>query len=571
MVKMKYLMLAGLFTALAGTPALAQESGSAQSAGWSGRDMTYRGNNYDVLDSNYYPKRKLGQYREYMNHQRIFPPRPRDMWEVGVNAGLLNVIGDVTTKTPFSGDKTIWKATDAVAWGLTVRKALGYSASLRLQFLHGRASGLDYQSSRPTNEEWNRAGYRDTVRVYNNYRTIYTEGTIQFVFAFNNIRFHSGRSKVNPYAFAGTGIGSYATKVALFKSSNPNLPYDFSTVPDYRRKALWKDRSDIYKSLKDIFGTPDDNNLRYMRPESETNINREVNLIFVFTAGVGTQFKLGKRVSLSVEEKITFTGRDKLDAVNVAGNAVSPDKDLVNYFNVGLQFNLGNPARRVQPLWWVNPLDHAYSELSSPRHMKLPDPELADDDNDGIVNQFDKCPGTPAGVAVDSHGCPLDTDGDGVPDYKDKQLITPTDCQPVNADGVGKCPYCPEGNCGTGPNPNQCVNITSGVLTFANGSYKLTEAMKSQLNTLADQMKASPGCKVVIAGMGNANKKQQQRSWERVNAVIVYLSEGNKQIDRTRFIFQHSQMGDANGVMFRAASPGEQGPSNVAPPHPNLR
>src|SRR5258706_11895123 len=32
------------------------------------------------------------------------------------------------------------------------------------------------------------------------------------------------------------------------------------------------------------------------------------------------------------------------------------------------------------------------------------------------------------------------SDGDGVPDCKDKQLITPTECQPVDADGVGKCP-----------------------------------------------------------------------------------------------------------------------------------
>ena len=41
---------------------------------------------------------------------------------------------------------------------------------------------------------------------------------------------------------------------------------------------------------------------------------------------------------------------------------------------------------------------------------------------------------------VDTHGVSRDTDGDGVPDCKDKELITPTHCQPVDADGVGKCP-----------------------------------------------------------------------------------------------------------------------------------
>jgi hypothetical protein len=47
-----------------------------------------------------------------------------------------------------------------------------------------------------------------------------------------------------------------------------------------------------------------------------------------------------------------------------------------------------------------------------------------------------------------THGVSLDTDGDGVPDCRDKELITPTYCQPVDADGVGKCP-CPEGCAGT--------------------------------------------------------------------------------------------------------------------------
>jgi len=43
-----------------------------------------------------------------------------------------------------------------------------------------------------------------------------------------------------------------------------------------------------------------------------------------------------------------------------------------------------------------------------------------DEDGDGVPDRKDKCPGTPAGVAVDEKGCPLDGDGDGVPDYQDK-------------------------------------------------------------------------------------------------------------------------------------------------------
>lgn len=573
MVNKKYLMLAGLFTALAGSPAIAQESESTQSASWSSRDMTYRGDNYDVLDSNYYPKRKMGQYRKYMNHQNIFPPRPRDMWEIGINGGLLNVIGDVTTKTPLSKNN-VWKATDAMAWGVTVRKSLGYTGSLRLRFLHGRASGIDYRSAAPTNVEYSRIGYAPGTFVYNNYRTTYTELGLEYVIAFNNIRFHQGKSWVNPYAFAGLGIATYAVKVSRYKNRATKQLYNFGVgagngnIPQYGRAAEWADRAEIYSALKNYMNVESDN-LEYMRPESETRLNKDVNITPVIAVGLGSQFRLSKRVSLSIEERVTFTGRDKLDATNVGNTgATTPDKDLVNYLNVGLQFNLGNSSRRVAPLWWVNPLDHAYSELSSPRHMKLPDPVLADDDNDGIANQFDKCPGTPAGVAVDSHGCPLDTDGDGVPDYKDKQLITPTECQPVDADGVGKCPYCPEGNCGS--TPNACGSIASGTLTFTGTASRISPAMQAQLSTLAAQMKANPTCKVVIVGMGNVNKKQQQRSWDRVNSVIEYMSE-KQLIERNRFIFQYGQSGDANGVMYRSAVAGEEGRDNVPPPFPNLR
>lgn len=43
-----------------------------------------------------------------------------------------------------------------------------------------------------------------------------------------------------------------------------------------------------------------------------------------------------------------------------------------------------------------------------------------DTDGDGIPDRKDKCPGTPAGVQVDENGCPVDTDGDSVPDYQDQ-------------------------------------------------------------------------------------------------------------------------------------------------------
>jgi outer membrane protein OmpA-like peptidoglycan-associated protein len=82
-----------------------------------------------------------------------------------------------------------------------------------------------------------------------------------------------------------------------------------------------------------------------------------------------------------------------------------------------------------------------------------------DTDKDGVIDRWDKCPGTPPGVRVDKHGCPIDSDGDGVPDYLDKCPNTPKEAYgkvdehgcPLDTDGDGvpdyldKCPNTPKG------------------------------------------------------------------------------------------------------------------------------
>ena len=58
-----------------------------------------------------------------------------------------------------------------------------------------------------------------------------------------------------------------------------------------------------------------------------------------------------------------------------------------------------------------------------------------DADKDGVLDANDVCPGTPAGVKVDSKGCPIDSDSDGVPDYMDKEPHSKSGV-PVDVNGV---------------------------------------------------------------------------------------------------------------------------------------
>ncbi len=76
--------------------------------------------------------------------------------------------------------------------------------------------------------------------------------------------------------------------------------------------------------------------------------------------------------------------------------------------------------------------------------------KVKDSDLDGVSDKKDKCPDTPAGVAVDANGCPVDTDGDGVADYLDDcptvaGLTSLKGCPDSDKDGIAdKDDDCPE-------------------------------------------------------------------------------------------------------------------------------
>ena len=171
------------------------------------------------------------------------------------------------------------------------------------------------------------------------------------------------------------------------------------------------------------------------------------------TAGLGVAYRITNKISIAAEFRNNWTFTDLIDGQRwqeyAAGDAVvTSNFDSYRFASLGIRINIGKKS--VAPLWWRNPVDQ-YSDyaISGPTRMNMPKAVLDDSDQDGVTDQFDIEPNTPAGCPVDSRGRMLDTDDDGVPDCKDKEKITLTICQPVNEDGVGKCPE-PEVNKFTG-------------------------------------------------------------------------------------------------------------------------
>jgi outer membrane protein OmpA-like peptidoglycan-associated protein len=108
-----------------------------------------------------------------------------------------------------------------------------------------------------------------------------------------------------------------------------------------------------------------------------------------------------------------------------------------------------------------------------------------DSDMDGVSDKKDKCPNTPAGVAVDKNGCPIDTDGDGVADYMD-------DCPTIS--GLTSMKGCPDADGdGVADKNDKCPDTLKGVKVDANGC-----PLDSDKDGVIDSMDKSPDTPVGV-------------------------------------------------------------------------
>ena len=140
---------------------------------------------------------------------------------------------------------------------------------------------------------------------------------------------------------------------------------------------------------------------------------------------LGFTMDLSERIAVSISTSYHFTFTDYIDNVSSEGTYKVGDKAKDGFFMTmaTLHFDMfSDPTTRT--------VDLLFADLET-------DPIFFDDeDADFVLDLADQCPGTPYGVVVDTLGCPLDGDEDGVPDYLDKEQDTPRG-RWVDDDGIG--------------------------------------------------------------------------------------------------------------------------------------
>ncbi len=478
-------------------------------------------------DSSKVAAKNSAQFTEFSKNAYIYPAKPRSMWEMGVSVGLATLKGDLNDA-------------NGIGASLTFRKSISHVFSLRPYF-----SAYFVEGTTPFPPSTNTKDFKTKSLGLG----------IDAIASLSAISSYRGNTKTDIYLLAGLGFLS-----ANVEQKNSAGAYQMYYNPNINGPLM---------------------NFGY------TNNGKHAGSTVVvpnFNIGAGIAFKLSDRTNLAVETKATITNYDYFDGVQgISSNAY----DAWMYNSLRLNINLGSKDKNVQPLNWINPNNYVYSELTNPDHLKKNlKIKLDDADGDGITDQFDLEPNTPAGVAVDSRGRALDSDGDGVPDYKDKELLTRQECFPVNTDGVGSCPEsacCKEsrekiaelqkvvdglkesGVTGTGA----CSMNNLPSIVFKSGGASLNRDNMRLLDAVATQMKDNPSCKVKVLGHPEANKSSQQKAYDRVDAIIKYLVE-KQGISENRFIFAYDS-GSGDGKTIDLQGTNEVGPNTVPAPAPHLK
>lgn len=234
--------------------------------------------------------------------------------------------------------------------------------------------------------------------------------------------------------------------------------------------------------------------------------------------GAGLKYKINRRFDLEFRTMYVISGDDTFDGsgrpepgIRTLADKWPPRSDNFLTFSLGLQYKIGKHDESLQ--WYKIPVGSGASETN--QGLNAP---CTDEDNDGVCDIYDKCPGTPEGYVVDGAGCPLDTDKDGVPDTIDE---CPTIPGPPTNNG---CPL-PVVEVSIGSISTTLTEAISGI-EFDYDKDVIRPVSYPKLDNAFTILQAHPTYKFYVEGHTDAAgsvKYNQSLSERRATSVVRYL------------------------------------------------
>lgn len=411
------------------------------------------------------------------------------------------------------------------AGGIHIRKATDYLFSLRLDLLAGNAKG--------ENEASNVDRFFDTK---------WFSGTAFGVMSLNAFRSSQSVKKFNAYAMVGGGFNSF------------ECTFCNEEIVDTARFC------------------PDTTLAHAFAPHA--------------ALGAGLAFRINPRINIALEYQVaTLFGRrsDLVDGSELEAGIRTPFRDLLHYGSLRINFNLGNPSKQSEPLYWKNPFEVALQDVA--KNQKRTEEAIKDTDADGVIDAVDQEPDTPSNAPVDTRGRTLDSDKDGIADYRDKEPFYPPRAgERVNADGVVVNPITPQGGGVSEDRVKELINEalenyrTTGagasnvtewflpMIHFGTDSYSIKYSDYGTLASIGRMLKANANLKLVVIGHTDQTGSEEHNdflSYQRAKSVVDHLV-ATYGIGRGRLVLHWKGKGDAlvpssasymnRRVEFRAAT-----------------
>ncbi|MDB5151725.1 MAG: OmpA family protein [Mucilaginibacter sp.] len=288
-------------------------------------------------------------------------------FSVGLNVGV------TAPSVATGGVNTFNHNQPSLGYGLSLRDQLSHAFGLQLDVRGGNVKGSD-------KSKFQNPGYTvdsESGLQVGSFKTQFWQGTLSGVVNVGSLSFLHRTNAVNFFLSGGAGLALYAPKL-YSDNSQSNL------ILDYKGTAGTNHNSKYVKEL-------------------------------VIPVGAGVKFKLSDALALNLGYTENF-----IDGFNFSGvRAGYPAENKYSYGYAGLEYTFGPKSK--PNLDWVNPVAMMYDELYDAALRqevealkgRVGNVENAvndlkkDSDGDGVADQFDKCPNTPAGTVVDGSGCPI--------------------------------------------------------------------------------------------------------------------------------------------------------------------
>lgn len=265
-------------------------------------------------------------------------------WSVGINVGVNNSVINF-------GHNAVTHTQAELGYGISVRDQLSHFFGLELNYNGGKVEG---------NDDGFAAGGKFGAYGFS---TKNNQITLSGIIDFGSVSFGHRNNSVDFYGSAGAGL-------AFYKPS-----------AQFTQGGAFTEYGNTVKEL-------------------------------VAPVGVGVKFKLSDALALNIGYNVNF-----IQGYNFSGFHTYPYFNHYSYSYAGLEYTFGPSSKKNVD--WVNPIAMMYDELYDAALRqevealkgRVTNVETAvadlkkDSDGDGVADQFDKCPNTPAGSVVDGSGC----------------------------------------------------------------------------------------------------------------------------------------------------------------------